>query len=190
MITLGLAYLLIASYFILERILRKGEAALNLQPQASDAGSSRLLWGSSMVGLLGLFLAPFLNAYGIAKVQSTAIAWGGIGLMLLGLSLRYWAAQEMGAYYTRTLQVLPEHAVIETGPYRIIRHPGYLGTSLLSWGAGLALQNGLVLGVVIVTDAIAKYYRIQAEEKMLTESLGVQYQTYAATTWRFIPFVY
>jgi protein-S-isoprenylcysteine O-methyltransferase Ste14 len=65
-----------------------------------------------------------------------------------------------------------------------------LGTSLLSWGAGLALQNGLVLGVVIVTDAIAKYYRIQAEEKMLTESLGVQYQTYAATTWRFIPFVY
>jgi protein-S-isoprenylcysteine O-methyltransferase Ste14 len=188
--TSGLAYLLIAGYFMLERVLRKGEAARNLQSQTSDAGSSRLLWVSSMVGLLAMLLAPLFNAYGITKMEWTAIAWSGIGLMGLGLSLRYWAAQTMGAFYTRTLQILPQHSVIEGGPYCVMRHPGYLGTSLLCWGAGLALQNGLVLWVAIVSDAIAKSYRIQVEEKMLNQALGNRYQTYAARTWRLIPFLY
>jgi protein-S-isoprenylcysteine O-methyltransferase Ste14 len=185
----ALAYLLIGVYFIIERRLRQGEAALNLKASNADEGSSRLLWGSSIVGLLGLLLAPILNAYGIFSIHWPAIAWAGIGLMVAGLGLRYWAAQEMGTFYTRTLQVLPEHRVIDTGPYCWIRHPGYLGTSLLSWGAGLALQNGLVLLVAVVTDVVAKYYRVQIEEKMLSGLLGEVYQNYVKRTWQFFPFL-
>jgi protein-S-isoprenylcysteine O-methyltransferase Ste14 len=188
--TSELAYLLMGVYFILERSLRKGEAALSLNASETDQGSSRLLWGSSAIGLLGLILAPLLNTYKIFNLEWSAIAWAGVGLMIAGLCLRYWAAREMGAFYTRTLQVLPEHHVIETGPYRLIRHPGYLGTSLLAWGAGLALQNGLVLSVVIMTDIVAKYYRIKVEENMLAQSLGDAYHTYRAKTRRIIPFVY
>jgi protein-S-isoprenylcysteine O-methyltransferase Ste14 len=188
--TSALAYLLIGAYFIIERRLRQGEAALNLKASNTDEGSSRLLWGSSIIGLLGLLLAPILNTYGIFSIDWSAIAWAGIGLMVAGLCLRYWAAQEMGAFYTRTLQVLPEHRVIDTGPYCWIRHPGYLGTSLLAWGAGLALQNGLMLLVVIVTDVVAKYYRIRVEENMLSQSLGNVYQAYCTRTQRVIPFIY
>jgi protein-S-isoprenylcysteine O-methyltransferase Ste14 len=188
--TSALAYLLIGAYFIIERRLRQGEAALNLKASNTDEGSSRLLWGSSIVGLLGLLLAPILNTYRIFSIDWPAIAWIGIGLMIAGLCLRYWAAQEMGAFYTRTLQVLPEHHVIETGPYRLIRHPGYLGTSLLAWGAGLALQNGLVMLVVIVSDFVAKYYRIKVEENMLAQSLGDAYHAYRTRTQRIIPFIY
>jgi protein-S-isoprenylcysteine O-methyltransferase Ste14 len=188
--TSGLAYLLIGVYFVIERSLRKGETALNLKASNTDEGSSRLLWGSSVVGLLGLLLAPILNAYGMFGIDWPAIAWVGIGLMVAGLCLRYWAAQEMGAFYTRTLQSLPEHYIVDTGPYRWIRHPGYLGTSLLSWGAGLALQNGLILLVVIVTDVVAKYYRIGVEENMLSQSLGDIYQAYCTRTQRIIPFIY
>lgn len=188
--TSGLAYLLIAVYFIIERRLRKGEAALNLNASKTDEGSSRLLWGSSVVGLLGLLLAPFLNAHGIFRVDWPAIAWVGIGLMVAGLCLRYWAAQEMGELYTRTLQVLTEHKIVDTGPYRWVRHPGYLGTSILTWGAGLALQNGLVLLVSIVTDVVVKYYRIKVEENMLFRSLGDVYHAYCTRTHRVIPFLY
>jgi protein-S-isoprenylcysteine O-methyltransferase Ste14 len=188
--TSALAYLLIGVYFILERSLRQGEAALNLKASNMDEGSSRLLWGSSIVGLLGMLLAPILNTYGMFSVEWLAIAWVGIGLMVAGLCLRYWAAQEIGTFYTRTLQVLPEHRVIDTGPYRLIRHPGYLGTSLLAWGAGLALQNGLILLVVIVTDVVAKYYRIRVEENMLSKFLEDKYREYIDRTFKLIPFIY
>jgi hypothetical protein len=42
-ITTFLTYLLIACYFVLERMLRKGKQALNLKPGRADAGSSQLL---------------------------------------------------------------------------------------------------------------------------------------------------
>jgi hypothetical protein len=72
--TSELAYLLMGVYFILERSLRKGEAALSLNASETDQGSSRLLWGSSTIALVGLILAPLLNTYGVFNLQWSAIA--------------------------------------------------------------------------------------------------------------------
>lgn len=79
---------------------------------------------------------------------------------------------------------------MERGPYRVIRHPGYLATSIVDIGAGLALNNSIVLLVATLTGWIAKTYRIHAEEDMLEAAFGDQYRAYRVKTWRVIPFIY
>ena len=56
----------------------------------------------------------------------------GIVLQASGLGVRVWAMGTLGRAYSRTLRVDDDQGVVETGPYRLVRHPGYAG-SLLVW---------------------------------------------------------
>lgn len=190
MVTIGLAYLLIAFYFVMERLQRKSKQALSLQVGPSDRGSSRLLLISGLIEIASLLLAPVLNmnGWGLMQVEA-AINWIGILIMLGGLTLRYFAAKTLGEFYTRTLLVVPEQAVIEQGPYRVIRHPGYLGVLLGSVGAGLATANWIMLVIVMLAKLIGIGYRIYSEEKMLLVAFGEKYRAYRANTYRLIPFI-
>ncbi|PZD74382.1 hypothetical protein C1752_01375 [Acaryochloris thomasi RCC1774] len=121
MTTTVLAYLLIVCYFIIERLLRKGEKALSLQPSESDQGSSRILWISGLLSILLALLASILNAIQIGDWNGKYIDWIGVVVMLGGLSLRYWAAKTLGKFYTRTLQTIEEQQIIDKAPYSLVR---------------------------------------------------------------------
>jgi len=189
-ITTVLAYLLIVSYFVMERLLRQGEQALSLQPGQSDHGSSRLIWRVGLFNLFFVLLAPVFNSYGIGYWDNEYVCWIGVLLMIVGLTIRYLAAKTLGKFYTRTLQILEGHQIVEQGFYRIIRHPGYLGTFIMEVGAGLAVKNWAILLVILLTGFMARLYRIRTEEEMLEGTFGEQYKVYSEKTWRLIPFIY
>ncbi|MGD1899694.1 MAG: methyltransferase family protein [Phormidesmis sp.] len=111
-------------------------------------------------------------------------------IMVCGLSLRYWAARVLGEFYTRTLQTVADQKIIDKAPYSVVRHPGYLGTFLLSIGAGLALMNWLVLVVSVAIEMTAKAYRIRVEEQMLTTTFGDEFDEYVSKTWKLLPYLY
>lgn len=188
--TTAIAYLLLIVYTLIERLLRKGKPALSLKAAESDRGSSRLLVIVSLFNLFGAIIAPVLNGYGIGYWEPVYVGWLGIVSMLIGLATRYSAARTLGEFYTRTLQILEKHCLVQTGLYRMIRHPGYLGTLLIGVGAGLAVNNWIVFLVALTTQLISKLYRIRVEETMLQKSLGKAYKDYAERTWRLIPYVY
>lgn len=188
--TTFLAYLLIACYFVMERLLRKGEQALSLQTGESDRGSSRLMWTSGSFNLFVVLLAPVFNTYHIGYWSNTYVGWIGLLLMVSGLTLRYWAAKTLGEFYTRTLQIIERHQIVDRGLYRVIRHPGYLGTFLMEVGTGLAVTNWIVLPVITLIGVVSRAYRIRAEEEMLETAFGAQYKEYLAKTWRLVPFIY
>lgn len=185
-----LTYLLIVCYFVIEGFLRKGEQALSLQPGQSDRGSSRLLWATGLFNLFVVFLAPVLNHYYIGYWKNAYLPWVGLALMIVGIIIRFWAAKTLGKFYTRTLQILKDHRIVDQGLYRIIRHPGYLGTFIMDIGTGLAVSNWFVLVSIFLTGLIARVYRVRVEEEMLEASPGEQYKTYCETTWQFVPFIY
>ncbi len=114
----------------------------------------------------------------------------GLVLMLGGLALRYWAARTLGAFYTRTLLVKTDHRIVDNGPYRLIRNPGYLGNLLLFIGAGLAATNWLVVLVIAIALLSSYIYRIRVEEAMLESTFGDEYRAYKARTRKLIPLVY
>jgi protein-S-isoprenylcysteine O-methyltransferase Ste14 len=189
-ITTFLAYFLILCYFAIERLLRKGKEAISLKAGRADLGSSQIIWINGLLGMVLVLSAPLLNAYQIGYLNSVYLAWIGILIMLSGLILRFWAAKILGKFYTRTLQIFEGQQIIDLAPYNIIRHPGYLGTFLLDMGASLAVNNWIVLLIIVITGMLSRIYRIQAEEKMLFISFEEQYKVYQAKTWRLIPFIY
>ena len=48
----------------------------------------------------------------------------GLALEATGLALRAWSMRTLGTSYTRTLRTEGEQHVVDSGPYRLIRHPG------------------------------------------------------------------
>ena len=76
--------------------------------------------------------------------------------------------------------------VTERGPYRRVRHPGYLG-SLLVW-AGFVLTSGspAVVATVAVVVTPAYVHRIDAEERLLDRDLP-GYQAYRGRMARLVP---
>ncbi len=191
MLTTLIAWLLLVSFLILQRVLRRGEQARSLQASAADRGSTRLLGAAYLVGALALLAAPLLNAQGIGEVSpGPVIGWIGIALMIAGLALRLWSQTVLGRYYTSTLRHAEDQPILASGPYRLVRHPGYGGLLLLWAGAGLATANWSVASAVTLLMFIAYRYRIAAEEAMLVAAFGDRYKEYMARTWRLIPYVY
>ncbi len=185
-----IAYCFIGCFFVVERLLRKGEAARSMEEGEADRGSTRAIGSTFGVALIALLMAPLLNWLKVGRMRSKVLPWSGIGGMVAGLILRIWALRILGAFYTRTLKTSEEQRLIEDGPYRLIRNPGYLGDLLFWPGAGLAVGNWGVLAVILFPMLWAYRKRIEAEEKMLAEAFPREYKEYARRTWRLIPFVY
>jgi protein-S-isoprenylcysteine O-methyltransferase len=111
--------------------------------------------------------------------------------MALGATLRWWAMHTLGEFFTRTLTTLAEQRVIEAGPYRWVRHPGYLSQFLvLVPFAALLSQSWLpaTAGLLLLAAIYAR--RIRFEEEMLRSRFGEAWMRYAGRTWRLVPFVY
>ena len=95
--------------------------------------------------------------------------------------------RELGRFYSRTLRTEgDEQVVIDTGPYRLVRHPGYAG-SLLIWG-GFAMTSRSTPVVMAVSALLARAYqkRIAAEEELLRRTLP-GYGAYTERTKRLVP---
>jgi protein-S-isoprenylcysteine O-methyltransferase len=191
MLTTLLAWLLLAGFVVLQRALRRGEQARSLRASAADRGSTRLLGAAFLVGALALVAAPALNALGIGAVgHGPVVGWIGIAAMVSGLALRLWSQAALGRYYTTTLRHAEGQPILASGPYRLVRHPGYAGL-LLAWaGAGMATANWAVAAAIALVMAVAYGYRIAAEEAMLRGAFGDRYKEYMARTWRLIPYLY
>ncbi len=114
----------------------------------------------------------------------------GLTLWLLGLALTVWAYSTLGRFFSLDVQIQNEHRVIDTGPYRLLRHPGYAGVMFGLVGLGLALQSWASVLVLLLTAIAAFAYRMQTEEKFLVAELGDAYLNYMARTKRLVPYVW
>src|SRR5258708_6056524 len=154
-----------------------------------DRGSRVVLIGVLMLGILaGILLASKDPATAITSARP-CLFWLGILLIYAGIALRLYAIHVLGASFTTTVAVAPEQTVIETGPYRLIRHPSYTGLLITLLGLGLSLTNWLSLLVIMGCALLGFSYRIHVEEHVLQEHLGQRYQEYMRRTKRLIPFV-
>jgi protein-S-isoprenylcysteine O-methyltransferase Ste14 len=187
---LPVAYALLGCFFLAERLLRQGPNAASLEAGQSDQGTTRAIGRAFGQSLFALAVAPLLNRWRLGRLTVPGMAWGGIAAMVAGLTVRVWAARVLGAFYTRTLRTSATQSLVEEGPYRLVRHPGYLGVLLLWLGAGLASANLLVAGPITLSMGRAYRGRIRSEEAMLTNTFGEDYVAYTRRTWRLIPWVY
>jgi len=185
-----LAVLIIVLFLVIENRGRQGQAARSLDTGSADQRSTLMIGIAFMISMIALVAGVVLNLFSILLIYNSIVGWVGIALAALGVGMRTWANRVLGQFYTRTLRTEEGQRIVQEGPYRLIRHPGYLGTLLLWIGAALAIRNWLTLIVILVVMLIAYTYRISVEEKMLNATFGDVYQAYRKHTWRLLPPIY
>lgn len=156
---------------------------------AQDGFSSEVIGMAMVFNLLAL---PLLAAFDIGSIpwNPDLVSRFGLGVAAAGTALRYWAILTLGRFFTSAVMVQGDHELIQHGPFRLLRHPGYTGVLLFGLGVALTLTNGLACVLYLLTQGGALLFRIGVEERVMRESFGERYEGYAARTWRLVPFVY
>jgi len=152
------------------------------------------------LSLLGIYLGYFAMSYIAGWVATLRLTthfgalpvwsfWVGVGVMLVGEGLREWSYYTLGRFFTAPVMIAKDHKLVIRGPYKFVRHPGYLAGVLTFAGLGLALQSWAAPIVIVIVLLITYYYRIHVEEQALRKKFGKAYDDYAKKTATIIPYV-
>jgi protein-S-isoprenylcysteine O-methyltransferase len=169
----------------LEALVRQPGSASDLHASKDDAASTR---GIVIAYALVLLSAPLLRRLPIRPLPAPCAPLG-LAVIFLGLVLRAWSMRTLSEAYTRTLRVTNQQTVTDRGPYRHVRHPGYLGSLAIWCGFALASGSAVVVGTVIALLLPAYLHRIEAEEELLERDLP-GYAAYQSRTNRLLPHVW
>lgn len=171
------------SEFALSMLKRSGSDATS-----QDGHSLRLMWIVIGVAMFfGFGLAPALT-FGRFGTDTTLAV--GLVLAIAGIALRWFSILWLGRWFTVNVAIATDQALVDTGPYRRVRHPSYTGALLAFLGLALALGNAVSLLVIIVPVAIVFVRRIRIEEAVMARAFGERWQAYAARTQRLLPGVW
>ena len=101
-----------------------------------------------------------------------AVVHLGAAAFLIGKALKWWAMASLGQAWTFRVLVVPGAARVTRGPYRIMRHPNYLG--VVGELAGVALMAGAQVAGPIATCAfgLLMIRRVQVERSALDAILA------------------
>ena len=133
-------------------------------------------------------LAAFAgNTEGLAALL---LALCGCLLALAGAALVLWSRAELGAAWSLVPTADQGTGLVTTGPYRLVRHPIYLGLVLLAMGEALAFGSWPALMIVLSGVVPDHRWRARAEEKLLSRSFGERYAVYRQRTKMIIPHLF
>jgi len=191
----GLGALAVILAYALQSEVRFGARARSHSTGGSDRGSTRALSLASAVPVLGFVLAMKAPGsswipewFGAATLPGMpAIAWAGVAAGFAGCGVRLWSVLTLRERYTRTLLTHDGHAVERGGPYRWVRHPGYLGSLLVLNGVAMASGNWPTLLASLGATLVAYMYRVRVEDEMLVGALGEEYAAYRREVGALVP---
>ncbi len=176
--------LLVLVYYIGDTLLMRKFDKLR------ERGSSRSWTYTIFAVLFALVLIlqpivwPWLSLQ-IPGVPGLIVQLVGVGLILAGLALAGWARWNLGQFFREGEEVQAGHRLIETGPYRYIRHPLY--SSFFLMVTGLLLVNPSAPTLLAAVYAYVDFYTAASrEEKMMLEKMP-GYAGYIAIRPRFVP---
>ena len=167
---------------IISRCMRAGS-----QDHNEDRGSLRLL---AILMPLSWLIAPALVVVPQTSFGNPTVFIAGLALMIAGQLLRWWSIATLGGLFTVNVAIRAGHRLIESGPYRFVRHPAYTAILLFHLGTALCLGNVLSLIVLTVPVTAGLLNRMRVEEDVLASGLGQTYREYMNRTKRLIPGLY
>jgi protein-S-isoprenylcysteine O-methyltransferase len=156
---------------------------------SKDRHSSEVIW---LVYLFAIALG-IVAAY---RLHECELPWPmpvlefGCCLLVLGLALRWYSIIHLGRFFTTDVAIAKDHYLIDTGPYRFVRHPSYTGNLLAVLGFTLSFANWASMLIIFAPCCAVTLWRIHIEEEALIAALGEEYSAYMRRTKRLIPLIY
>src|SRR5215468_2874062 len=139
-----------------------------------DRGNRWVIAVFVIIGLLNAYLPAYTDRKELWTIDGDTIRWLGVALFAAGGALRIWPVFVLGHRFSGLVAIQPEHTLVTSGIYGVIRHPSYLGLLVNSLGWALAFRS--IFGVLLTALTIAPLLaRITAEEKLLRAQFGNAY---------------
>jgi len=181
-----LTVLLVPMVLVLIYLLRNDPELLERRMRMSEKESEqKLIVRISYLYCLLVFLLPGLDKrFGWSNVPVVVVIVADV-LVLVGYGMFFLALRE-NRYASRIIEVEQEQKVISSGPYAIVRHPMYVGVSLIYIFSPLALGSywATIPSLLIIPLLVA---RIRNEESVLGRELKGYKEYMQKTTYRLIP---
>jgi protein-S-isoprenylcysteine O-methyltransferase Ste14 len=117
------------------------------------------------------------------------VEWALVVAEAGAFAFAWWARLHLGRLWSGMITLQEGHRLVDTGPYRLARHPIYTGFLGAAWA--FALLTGAptsLIGAVVLTAQMA--WKARREEAFLRQELGAEpYDAYAARAPMLIPFL-
>ena len=146
--------------------------------------------------LYGLITVGYALSFSVGATKTGRVyLWNtffviGMALTVLGLTVRIHSMLTLKQFFTYSIAKVENQKVIETGLYKFIRHPGYLGQLMIFLGISISMSNWLSMLVMMIPVTAGYLFRIQVEERFMAVQLGEDYVNYQARTKKLIPTIY
>ncbi|KAJ3557175.1 hypothetical protein NM688_g1610 [Phlebia brevispora] len=174
---------------------------------------SAIIIGSTYPSLLSpsllrlLVHEPYRN---VSDIRLTPVWLAGSALMIMGSLIRLSCYHTLGRFFTWDLAIEDNHKLITSGPYAVVRHPGYVGNTMIGLGtilchlgagswfvsygglesfAGKLFAAAWSFMVLYVPATLLR--RVNTEDEVLRREFGEEWEAYARETpYKLIPYVY
>ncbi len=165
-------------------VLRRSGPGTTRQDSGSLIALNTVIYASVALGM-------YLAATGRGRVAIPEAAfWLALLAIALGLAIRWWAVLTLRSLFTVDVAIHAGHRLVQTGPYRYVRHPAYTGALTSFAGLALCSSSWLSMLIILIPITIAFLYRIRIEERALVSAFPVEYREYCARTPRLFPGLY
>ena len=166
------------------------------RPQLNAGAAHRLL---AVAGVVLLFLTP-ARPHAVATggplwqplvlrlwTAPPAVNWAFVVLLVVSFAFCWWARVHLGALWSGFVTTKADHRVVDTGPYRWVRHPIYTGViSAAFWTACVRATPCAFCGFGLI--AVSFWITASIEESFLQGELGqVVYDAYRQRTPMLLP---
>ncbi|MDH4410940.1 MAG: isoprenylcysteine carboxylmethyltransferase family protein [Verrucomicrobiales bacterium] len=171
------------------RVRKKIGRTPNLKPKGTK---ERLLWVGWTTVVLCWILQPLWVRVtgswdGVPAALVGPAAWGaGVILIVVGYASTLWCYAAMGAAWRIGIDQKGTSKLVQSGPYRRIRHPIYGFQMTMLIGAALLLPTWISFAILVIHYVCATI-KASDEEKHLTGVFGSEYRDYMKRTGRFLP---
>jgi protein-S-isoprenylcysteine O-methyltransferase Ste14 len=182
---LWLVYLCWAGWAVLWLVLSRATKRV----ARTESRLSRLLHVGPMLAAAMLLSLGRQAPWPLAAAVLPRAAWlvfAGAVLVLAGLAFAIWARLTIAGNWSGVVTVKQDHALIVTGPYRLVRHPIYTGLLAALFGTFLVIDASsalLAFGIVL----LAFLRKMRTEERFMAETFGAAYAVYHARTPALLP---
>jgi len=168
-----------------------------LLKERSKPGEGTKTWDKA---ILGLSFLVTISMYIIAGLDSGRFHWSPDfhwSICLLGIiltasgQLLFLIAQKQNRFFSSTVRIQTdrEHVVCDTGLYKTVRHPAYLGSIIQA--AGFPLLFGSLWSIIPVSVLITLFViRTVLEDRTLRNELKGYPEYSDKTRYKIIPFVW
>jgi protein-S-isoprenylcysteine O-methyltransferase Ste14 len=135
--------------------------------------------GVVIVGFGFAFLGTLIDSLlGISEFRSILANIVGSVLLTIGFALRVWATFHFYEQHMKVISLVPQGALITSGPYRFSRNPLYLGGNVFIF-LGAVLVLGSPSGVVLTAiNVLVVDFMIRREERQLERAFGEEWVSY------------